>query len=90
MAVMDSLLKDLEINEEMKNSKYLPTMIVTFFKNLELAKTRGWRASKSSSIQRARACGIPQGLGTEPAPVSDGQAHSSSSSDLEFFYSFDY
>ena len=51
MAVMDSLLKDLEINEEMKNSKYLPTMIVTFFKNLELAKTRGWRASKSSSIQ---------------------------------------
>ena len=87
---MDSLLKDLEINEEMKNSKYLPTMIVTFFKNLELAKTRGWRASKSSSIQRARACGIPQGLGTEPAPVSDGQAHSSSSSDLEFFYSFDY
>ena len=46
MAVMDSLLKDLEINEEMKNSKYLPTMIVTFFKNLELAKTRGWRASK--------------------------------------------
>ena len=47
---MDSLLKDLEINEEMKNSKYLPTMIVTFkdqkdhstfFKNLKFAKTAG-------------------------------------------------
>ena len=85
---MDSLLKDLEINEEMKNSKYLPKMIVTFFKNLELAKTRGWRASKSSSIQRARACGIPQGLGTEPAPVSDGQAHSNSSIRFGIFLLF--
>ena len=63
-------------------------MIVTFFKNLELAKTRGWRASKSSSIQRARACGILQGFGTEPAPVSDGQAHSSSSIRFGIFLLF--
>ena len=60
MSVMDSLLEDLEIAQECeitdafripsKNSKYLPTMIVTFkdqkdhstfFKNLKFAKTAG-------------------------------------------------
>ena len=57
---------------------------------LEVESIRGGRASKSSSIERTRACGIPQSSGTERARASDGQAHSSSSeyqaSDLEFFF----
>ena len=55
-----------------------------------LLSGRGGRASKSSRIERTRACGIPQSSGTERARASDGQAHSSSSeyqaSDLEFFF----
>ena len=46
MAVMDSLLEDLEIHKEMKNSEYLPTMIVNFFKNLKLAKNQGLASIK--------------------------------------------
>ena len=37
------------------------------------------RASKSSGIERARACGFPQSLGIERARALDGRAHSSSS-----------
>ena len=48
---------------------------------------RGGQASKSSGIEQALACGIPQSSGTERARASDGQAQSSLSeyqaSDLE-------
>ena len=51
---------------------------------------RGGRASKSSGIERARACGIPQSSGIAQAQASDGRAHSSSSeyqaSDLKKIY----
>ena len=40
---------------------------------------RGGRASKSSGIERALACGIPQSSGIKQARASDGRAHSSSS-----------
>ena len=44
-----------------------------------LPQHRGGRASKSSGIERARACGFPQSSGIERARALDGRAHSSSS-----------
>ena len=38
---------------------------------------RDGRASKSSGIERARACGFPQSSGIERARALDGRAHSS-------------